>query len=77
MVKGLPHALVVINTMTKGKLEREGFTWLPCPHHSPSEEEEKGRSRSRNLKSKTEENMEECSLLALLFIVCLNVFPVR
>lgn len=63
------YTKAVINKMTKSKLQKEEVLWPACPDHGPSEEEEKVRNRSRNLKSNTEEeNMEECSLLALLFM---------
>lgn len=69
------YTKAVINKMTKSKFQKEKVIWRACPDHGPSEEEEKVRNRSRNLKSNTEEeNMEECTVLALLFMAWLNSF---
>lgn len=63
------YTKAVINKMTKSKFQKEEVIWPAYPDHGPSEEEEKVRNRNRNLKSNTEEeNMEECSLRALLFM---------
>lgn len=59
-------SVAVTRTMTKGNLEREGFTWLTLCNHSMSLGKVKARTQSRNLEAEIELEVKEESCLILM-----------